>query len=218
MSWRVAHSLEKLRSQVNERWPTRSKENDGTIGDAGHSARESDHNPDRDGVVCAMDITHDPKSGCDSYALAEVFRASRDPRIKYIISNRKICSSQVDPWQWRPYHGPNPHDHHVHVSVIDERKLYDDVATWNLDAKPMPAPVPIVVATPPTLRKGANGSAVEDLQRALNARSIIGDIDGKFGTATYLSVKRFQQSRGLVADGVVGPQTWNALKQSTTGA
>jgi hypothetical protein len=112
-----------------------------------------------------MDITHDPKSGCDSYALAEVFRAGRDPRIKYIISNRKICSSEVDPWQWRDYHGVNPHDHHVHVSVLDIKAKYDDTTPWNLDAKPMPAPAAIVPVSPPTLRVGDNGDSVKELQR-----------------------------------------------------
>lgn len=213
MTWRVAQSLITLRDQVNERWPNRNKENDGTIGDASHSSRASDHNPDNNGIVCAMDITHDPRSGCDSYALAEVFRAAKDRRIKYIISNRKIASSSVDPWQWRPYHGANPHDHHVHVSVIDIKSLYDDVSPWDLDAKPMPAPVAVASVLPPTLRIGSSGDAVEELQRLLGTKSIAVKSDGEFGPATSASVKRFQSSRGLVADGVAGPQTWAALSK-----
>lgn len=212
MSWRVAKSLLTLRDQVNARWPNRNKENDGTIGDASHQSRQSDHDPDMNGVVTAMDITHDPKSGCDSYALAEVFKASRDPRIKYIISNRKICSSEVDPWNWRPYHGANPHDHHVHVSVIDIKAKYDDTTPWNLDVKPMPAPVSIVSITPPTLRKGDTGDAVKDLQRLLVTKNIPISIDGDFGGETATAVRRFQSARSLVADGVAGPQTWAALK------
>lgn len=31
MTWRLALGLEKLRAQVNARWPTRSKESDGSI-------------------------------------------------------------------------------------------------------------------------------------------------------------------------------------------
>ncbi len=208
-AWRVAKSLLTLRDQVNTRWPTRSKENDGTIGDANHSARTSDHNPNDAGVVCAMDITHDPKSGCDSYALAEVFRGAKDPRIKYIISNRKICSSDVDPWKWRPYHGSNPHDHHVHVSVKSDRA--DDVTAWNLDATPMPAPVAVNTVRPPTLRKGDDGDAVKDLQAQLQLRGIKIVADGDFGPATFAALKQFQASRGLVADGICGPMTWAAL-------
>ncbi len=211
MAWRVAKALLTLRDQVNARWPNRNKDSDGTIGNAEHSARSSDHNPTDAGIVCAMDITHDPKSGCDSYALAEVLRASRDPRIKYIISNRKICSSQVDAWNWRPYHGSNPHDHHVHISVLDIPSKYDSTAEWNLNAKPMPAPASVAVIIPPTLRKGDDGDDVKALQRLLNTKGLTIKVDGDFGKATETAIKKFQAARGLVPDGVAGPQTWYAL-------
>jgi hypothetical protein len=41
-------------------FPERSKESDGSIGNAEHSARQSDHNPDQFGIVRAIDITNDP--------------------------------------------------------------------------------------------------------------------------------------------------------------
>lgn len=129
--WRVAKSLLHLRSQVDKLFPNRHKDNDGTIGDAAHASRSSDHNPWVDGnVVTAMDITHDPIHGFDSYKFAEELRKSRDPRIKYVISNRHIFSTQVTPWVWRPYHGSNPHDHHVHISVLPNVKKYDDETDW----------------------------------------------------------------------------------------
>jgi hypothetical protein len=139
MIWRVAKSLLVLRSQVNAKFPDRAKGWDGTIGDTAHSSRSSDHNPNDDGVVTAMDITHDPAHGVDSYEMAEQFRIGRDRRIKYIISNRRICSSAVAPWTWRPYNGANPHDHHVHVSVMPQKTLYDDGAPWEI---PMLGKVP----------------------------------------------------------------------------
>lgn len=136
MTWRVAEALEVLRKQINAKFPARSKAWDGGIGDEAHATRNSDHNPwvkeGSVGIVTARDFTHDPASGMDSYKLAEQLRESRDPRIKYIISNRRICSSEVAPWTWRPYTGSNPHDHHVHVSVKSTKQFYDDQAPWEI--------------------------------------------------------------------------------------
>jgi hypothetical protein len=137
MAWRLAKSLETLRSQVNAKWPNRDKSSDGTIGDAAHQATNSDHNPNSAGVVTAMDITHDPAHGLDARKLAETLVASRDPRIKYIISNAQIVSSQVSPWQWRSYTGANAHRAHVHISVSGD---YDDTRSWNLGETPVAVP------------------------------------------------------------------------------
>jgi hypothetical protein len=113
-----------LRNQLDARWPTRAKP-DGTIGDLAHKARKSDHNPNHRGVVCAIDITHDPENGCDAGKLAESLRLSRDPRIKYVIWNSRIFSSLVKPWEWREYAGA-PHKEHVHISV-------NDVTPWTIE-------------------------------------------------------------------------------------
>jgi hypothetical protein len=88
------------------------------------------------GVVTAMDITHDPTGGCDAGALADALLASRDPRIKYVIFNRRIASHQpkgaAAPFQWRPYGGSNPHTQHVHISVRDVKTAYDSVDPWTI--------------------------------------------------------------------------------------
>jgi hypothetical protein len=115
MVWRLARGLEKLRSQVNAKYPNRSRASDGTVGDRAHAARASDHNPFR-GVVHALDLTDDPGKGFNAHALAERLRLSKDPRIKYIISNRRIASAKAG-WAWRPYRGSNPHSKHIHVSI-----------------------------------------------------------------------------------------------------
>lgn len=132
MSWRLAKSLATLRDQINAKYPNRSKSDDGTIGDARHQASVSDHNPDSGGVVRAMDITHDPAHGMDTYALAETLRLNRDPRIKYVISNGRIWSSGVAPYSWRAYGGSNRHDRHVHISVVADKRA-DDTSPWKLD-------------------------------------------------------------------------------------
>jgi hypothetical protein len=64
----------------------------------------------------------------------------------------------------------------------------------------------------PTIQEGSSGEDVEVLQRALlRAGFDPGPVDGEFGPVTTAAVRKFQAARGLVVDGVVGPQTWSAL-------
>lgn len=139
--WRVAKSLLKLRDQINAKFPDRKKASDGTIGDTAHCPGTSDHCPQiPDGgvsVVAAMDITHDPAHGVDSEAIAEKLRQGEDPRIKYIISNKKIANHKAldgkPPFAWRPYTGSNPHDKHFHISVKPGKTGpdgYDTETAW----------------------------------------------------------------------------------------
>lgn len=62
-----------------------------------------------------------------------------------------------------------------------------------------------------TLRRGARGAAVRDLQQSLLAAGYPLTVDGVFGPKTEDAVKRFQRANGLVVDGVYGPQTDRAL-------
>lgn len=65
----------------------------------------------------------------------------------------------------------------------------------------------------PTIQNGSTGEAVTRLQRALTAalgRTV--GIDGAFGSGTAQAVRDYQSSRGLGADGIVGPATWSALQ------
>ncbi len=63
------------------------------------------------------------------------------------------------------------------------------------------------------LRRAANGTEVERLQRMLAAAGFnLGAIDGRFGPATEAALIAFQRSHGLLADGVAGPLTWASLE------
>lgn len=164
--WRPAKSLEVLRYQINAAYPGRNKLSDGTIGDSAHSKTKSEHNPDANGVVRALDITHDPAKGVDCGRIIDALVASRDPRILYVIWNRRICSSKVQPWVWRPYTKGNPHDHHFHLSVVDDPALYDNEGPWAIagipvvDAAPAPRPRP----TPPPVKPTAPSPAPPDVE------------------------------------------------------
>lgn len=203
----LAPALVKLRSQINAAYPTRSKVSDGWIGDAAHSARKSEHNPDPDGCVRALDVTHDPKSGCDSYEIAEVIRFSGDDRVLYIISHGQIANAGKP---WRPYTGSNPHNHHFHVSL--KRGARDDTRDWTITPNPDKPRFPKALKHPvrdePVLRRGSQNKYVAELQKKLGIT-----VDGDFGDDTKAAVVKFQKMNGVTADGVVGPQTWDLLEE-----
>lgn len=64
----------------------------------------------------------------------------------------------------------------------------------------------------PTLRQGQRGAYVRLLQSLLESNLVpVGQIDGIFGANTENAVKTFQRNNNLAVDGIVGPNTWNAL-------
>jgi hypothetical protein len=213
MAYRRAKALDRLVHQVNEKFPGRSTVSDGWIGDAAHSARTSDHNPNDRGIVCAQDLTNDPAHSLLSENLAEGLRVARDPRIKYVISNRKIFAGNAGPkpWVWRKYTGTNPHNHHVHISVLEDHA--DNESNWNLSKVVTPAGKYQPQPERPVIKRGANGEAVAVLQRLLNATGAGLKVDGNFGSMTDEAVRNFQTVHGLHPDGVVGPYTWEQLEK-----
>lgn len=204
--WYLAKSLVTLFDQIDKAYPNRDISSDGTIGNEAHQATNSDHNP-HSGVVYALDITHDPLHGVDTYKMFDQFREAKDERIEYIISNRKIMSGtgqDHEAWLPRPYNGTNPHDMHIHVNVKDV-PLGDKTQAWEMGAVPVPVPS----ITNPTIARGSRGKDVELVQRLLL-------LDGIFGPATEAAVKKFQKENGLTSDGVVGPYTWRGLLKEPT--
>jgi hypothetical protein len=69
----------------------------------------------------------------------------------------------------------------------------------------------------PTLRPGDSSEDVRRLQEILN-KLTYGPLeeDGRFGPKTEDAVKRFQKDNDLVEDGVVGENTWEALRARLT--
>lgn len=216
-TWRVARTLDVLLAEINASAPKRSKTADGSIGDAAHAVRSSDHNPwftyDGRGIVTARDFTHDPAGGFDSYAFAEWLLRQQSPRLKYVISRGRIGSGPggKSPGRWRAYDGPNAHAHHVHVSVVALPDLFDADGGWGWQAFDLGDRI---------LSEGDEGEDVEQLQKLLRTYVPALPVDGDYGPLTTKAVKVVQARLlpGAKPDGDVGPITLAALKAALTPA
>lgn len=235
-AWYVAPALLALRDEVNAAYPGRDKASDGTIGDPSHAARDSDHNPDWSsvppGVVRAMDLDSDGTPGELTDLVRDVLTATiGDARVWYVIWNSKLYSRTFG-WSPRVYHGSNPHDHHVHVSLqgmngisqATAHTLAFDTSTWLTD-EPAGETLPSVrlhriteAARHP--RKTWAPINVRRVQRALLAHGMNrGDaaglvVNGRYDHATRAAVQRWQRRLGYTghdADGLLGVRSATLL-------
>ena len=115
---------QQLREMIDDSYPDRDRKSDGWIGDAKHSNRKSDHNPDpSNGIVRAIDVDKDfdsrPSTGAYLADQIRLCAKAGDKRISYVIFAGKIASSKRA-WRWRTYDGVNKHDHHIHISFTKE--------------------------------------------------------------------------------------------------
>ncbi|MEA4997802.1 MAG: peptidoglycan-binding protein [Candidatus Limiplasma sp.] len=105
----------------------------------------------------------------------------------------------------------------------------DNTATSNVTVGlSTPTPTPAMTAsTSSTLRTGASGAAVKQLQQRLKELGYYtGSVDGSYGAGTASAVKDFQAANNLGADGVAGSKTQEAMysyyavakKNSSTGS
>lgn len=79
-----------------------------------------------------------------------------------------------------------------------------------------PTASPTATAASSVLKRGSQGSAVQNVQEALRRLGYFeGKADGDFGEYTENAVKSFQAQNGLTADGVVGSATLAKLGSSS---
>lgn len=123
--WQLSKAAERLRWELNRLFPARDKRSDGSIGDSKHSSRTSDHNPDKNGWVRAIDVDEDVwgHDGQDPAFANRLVRqllaiAKTDKRLKYIIFEGHIWSV-TNKWAKQTYTGSNPHNHHIHISFTE---------------------------------------------------------------------------------------------------
>lgn len=87
------------------------------------------------------------------------------------------------------------------------RQIGAGIAATAASAGLLAAAAPAAADTPSQLLKqGSTGHDVAEVQRALHL-----DASGRFGPRTKRAVIGFQRRDGLLVDGIVGPQTWDAL-------
>jgi hypothetical protein len=227
MAWYLAKGLVQLRKEINTAYPKRDKTSDGSIGDASHQARKSDHNPDysRGGVVRAIDTD---KDGIEVNLFVEFLVGlikQAKPRCDggcYVIFNGVIWTA-TNKGRAAKYTGTNPHQHHVHFSICDHHAHYDSTGTWGFAAwlkkrkavkpstKPAPKPVshPAYPGTP--LKLGVRGSAVRTWQDRMHRRGWNITVDGDFGSESAKIAKEFRAEKGLSPFvGEVDRRTWDA--------
>lgn len=124
--------------------------------------------------------------------------------------------------------GANDYAQHVHYQLKDSTgKLKSPEDFWNKQ-QDVAVTNPASRATEPrtqaasgdVIKHGEKGESIRQLQDTLNNfgyRDKDGRAlreDGGFGDRTKEAVQAYQQAHGLKADGVVGPQTLEALKKS----
>lgn len=178
-----------LRSEFNRLSPNRDKGADGWIGDTAHQTHTSDHNPDAQGRVLAIDIDSTGPWPRPFGDLVESLRG--DARLEYIIWNRRICSRDQG-WTWRTYTGTaDPHTNHAHFSARHDHTGNTSTAPWGL----------IQENDDMLVSKGDSGEEVKFWQFVLN--DVAGaklTVDGDYGAATEAAVnasrKAFDPNQG----------------------
>lgn len=116
---------------------------------------------------------------------------------------------------------PTPEDMDTAIANDTANDTASDTDSPETPAEPVASETPQSEAVtettsqgPPVLRLNAEGTAVSQLQRELQALGYYDSvIDGKFGELTEAAVRQFQSDQQLIVDAVVGPSTWEALSR-----
>lgn len=94
------------------------------------------------------------------------------------------------------------------IDCIEKYRLYE----WDSEVSGI-AVQKTEILEYPTLKLGSRNEYVLAWQKYLNLSGFpCGLEDGIFGRNTLIAVKDYQESIGLVADGVIGQKTWKSIK------
>jgi len=119
---KLSKAAVQLREQFDDSYSDRDRSSDGWIGDTRHAARPSDHNPDAEGWVRAIDIDRDLSGKAKPDLMPDLVDQIRllcksgvEKRISYIIFDGFIYSAKFR-FIKRKYTGANKHTKHAHFS------------------------------------------------------------------------------------------------------
>jgi hypothetical protein len=209
-----------LKKQLNKRFPKRDTASDGWLPDAAHQARMSDHNPDADGWVHALDIDHNFGKPGDAQKFAnQLITYARtnqlgSTRLKYVCYNKMIASGTYESafWTWRP--NPN-HETHIHVSFTTSAQT---------DGRPFPLPIfsegilwdGVIPHVDDVKKAAANDLRNADTYRVAARLDDLGYYDGTpkpVGVQGFprIAVGNFQEAHGLMKTGTYTTRTHEAL-------
>lgn len=198
-SWILVPCLGQLRTELNRIAPNRDTSSDGTIGDAAHQSRVSDHNDDEVGKVPIRDAdgTHEVHAYDADKDLRELnltmemvvqhivarCRSGAEKRLRYVIYNRRIWEAS-NGWRQRNYDGDNAHTEHAHFSASYETALEASTASWGLDE---------IGGDDMLIRKGDSGEEVRFWQHVLTDINYSpGEADGEYGPKTEAAINRYR--------------------------
>ena len=119
-----------LRDQVDAKWVNRDRRSDGWIGDSAHANRASYHNPDKRGLVFAIDIDENfgigklRNGGAAKRFANELLAYSRSTlpghdRVLHVVYEDKVASGTYKAtwWKWRGKgYG---HQQHIHITFTE---------------------------------------------------------------------------------------------------
>jgi hypothetical protein len=180
-TWYVPASLRSIFNELDATWPNRAHKLDGTIGDSHHCPGTSDHCPDANGWIHAIDID---KNGIDpDYVVGKI--SNPDNVVRYINWNGYQYHVRND-FRPRPLTEADKHTTHIHVSIEHTAYARGFTGPWGIF--PQIVTVPIVI---PDL------STTPDTN--WDHSSFVTDIAGDFQlTGDYLSgySNAFAQLRG----------------------
>ncbi len=165
-----------------------------------------------------------------SWGLAADFNAGANPysyvlRTDFPVEETRRIARELG-FRWgHDYSGKKDPMHFEYAGSRDEAALLTRHLRGVAAPTPAPAPAPPQPAPvrpaptppedemryPPTLKIGADGQAVRNLQGLLRAAGRTIEIDGSFGPGTDRVLREWQRAAGGEPDGSAGPWTWRTL-------